>query len=91
MTAHGIARNQTKFQAKKPQPFFIDDDYCFDNPDVILAPHQDCTKFWGCDEYGAFENDCEPGQIFDTEFLVCGNLTSNKVCESIQKVQVNYR
>lgn len=70
----GVSRNRTKFQAQKPKPLLIDDDYCFDNPDVELAPHQDCTKFWGCDAIGAFPNDCPPGEIFDTELLFCGKI-----------------
>lgn len=67
-----------KFQAKRPRPFFIDDDYCFDNPDVEMAPHQDCTKYWACDADGAFEVDCEPGLIFDSEFLFCGKKKEEK-------------
>lgn len=85
VTAHGAARNKTNFQANKPQPAFIDDDYCFENPDVTLAPHKDCAKYWGCDELGAFENDCGPGEIFDTELLFCGNSTYSKACEFMKK------
>lgn len=66
-------RNATQqFQAIKPRPFFITDDDCFDDPTLEIAPHIDCTKYWMCDEFGAFEVECENGQIFDNVELFCG-------------------
>lgn len=61
-----------KLRTEKSRPFFINDNDCFEDPNLQLAPHQDCSKYWVCDEFGAFEVSCDPGMIFDTIELFCG-------------------
>lgn len=53
---------------------YIDPETCFMYPDEIYFTHDDCDKFWVCEDDGElWEGECPPETpIFDHEYFFCG-------------------
>lgn len=68
------ATRQGGRNVKKGAKKFLDPDTCFNYPDEIYFTHDDCDRFWVCEEDGElWEGECPPETpIFDHEFFFCG-------------------
>lgn len=60
--------------AQQVQPF-PDPNWCWDNPDRNRLEHENCEKYWECDENNElFEEWCDEGWIFDFGLETCGEI-----------------